>query len=97
MFGIERNLRGKPPFRAEPHVPVDVIISGLLGSRGLVYLEPAVECAVADIAVIASLSHCDLPHPAVAYLFLSLPVLVFRGALGTDLKDFIIFLDRVTD
>ena len=90
VLGVPGNLRRQAPFVAEPHIPVDVILTALVRPRGGVNLLMYVEEARARVAVVAGVRPGDLADAPGLDRFVCLPVAVTAGAVGADLQDLLV-------
>ncbi len=96
MVGVPGDARREALLPAEPHVPVDEVLAGLVRPGGLVQRAERPERAVpAGIAVVAALRPGDLADAAALDDLAGLPELVLGGEVGADLEDLPVLPDGV--
>src|SRR5439155_16555042 len=86
------NFRRQSPFITEPHVPINVVLSGLIRARRRIDFLVLVEEADASVAVIAGMDPGRLTNAPFGDGFARFPIGVTRGRVRSDLEDLVVAL-----
>ena len=97
VFRVPRNFRGQSPLPTQPHIPINVILAGVIRAGGGINLLVLVKQASAGIPIIAGLRPGDLANAIGFDDFMRLPIRVVGRSVRANLKSLAEPLHNITE